>query len=287
MENSNDSATPESEKRPDSVGTNGSNEGTHSSKEHAETSDSGLNLTESGSKMNESIVDEEVAPTSGLDTPQDSIPETVSSDLRDKNDIGEGESSETPATSTSGNTSCAEVIDTQNTLVRQSQDEDNINKSQADQETESEPNSTGVLDLTSHTNNINVTDSGSSKLENYEPPSDNEPSNIDSYSNQNKAEVEQIDSPIMNDGCSQKEIGDNNNSLYYIKWIMWKGLKTAVVTQNDNGPCPLLAIINILLLRRVIAFPSMQEIVTTQQLMEYLGDVVLKGIPEVGNKIHM
>ncbi|XP_028394238.1 ubiquitin carboxyl-terminal hydrolase MINDY-1-like [Dendronephthya gigantea] len=78
----------------------------------------------------------------------------------------------------------------------------------------------------------------------------------------------------------QNEYLDDNNSPHYVKWITWKGMKTAIVTQNDNGPCPLLAIINILLLRRVIEFPSMQEMVTTQQLMDYLGDVVLKEIPE-------
>lgn len=71
------------------------------------------------------------------------------------------------------------------------------------------------------------------------------------------------------------------NHPYYVKWITWKGLNTPIVTQNDNGPCPLLAIINILLLRRAIEFPKMQEMVTTSQLMEYLGDHVLREIPEV------
>lgn len=87
--------------------------------------------------------------------------------------------------------------------------------------------------------------------------------------------------PTSSDNIVQTEYAQSNNSPYYIKWIMWKGVKTAIVTQNDNGPCPLLAIINILLLRRTIAFPPMQEMVTTQELMEYLGDVVLKEIPEV------
>ena len=89
--------------------------------------------------------------------------------------------------------------------------------------------------------------------------------------------------------CTGEERGENrgtkeedlSNRTYYVKWIKWKGLKTPIVTQNDNGPCPLLAIINILLLRRAIEFSTMQEMVTASQLMEYLGDHVLKEVPEV------
>ncbi|NXV60877.1 MINY1 hydrolase, partial [Molothrus ater] len=37
--------------------------------------------------------------------------------------------------------------------------------------------------------------------------------------------------------------------FYFVKWILWKGQRTALVMQSENGPCPLLAIINILLLQ--------------------------------------
>lgn len=37
--------------------------------------------------------------------------------------------------------------------------------------------------------------------------------------------------------------------FYCVKWISWKGERTPVVTQSENGPCPLLAIINVLLLQ--------------------------------------
>lgn len=37
-------------------------------------------------------------------------------------------------------------------------------------------------------------------------------------------------------------------SLYHIKWIRWKEENTPIITQNENGPCPLLAIMNVLLL---------------------------------------
>ena len=70
-------------------------------------------------------------------------------------------------------------------------------------------------------------------------------------------------------------------SIYHIKWIKWKGINTPIITQNENGPCPLLAIVNVLLLQRRINLPSHQEIVTSGQLMEYVGDCILEESPKV------
>ena len=70
-------------------------------------------------------------------------------------------------------------------------------------------------------------------------------------------------------------------SLYHIKWMKWKGLNTPVITQNENGPCPLIAIINALILQRKISIPAMQEIISANQLMEYLGDCIFMQAPEV------
>eukprot|EP00062_Callorhinchus_milii_P002299 gi/632938352/ref/XP_007904636.1/ PREDICTED: protein FAM63B isoform X2 [Callorhinchus milii] len=69
-------------------------------------------------------------------------------------------------------------------------------------------------------------------------------------------------------------------SVYHIKWIKWKAENTPVITQNENGPCPLLAIMNVLLLARKIKLPPMMEIITAEQLMEYLGDYILDAKPK-------
>lgn len=60
-------------------------------------------------------------------------------------------------------------------------------------------------------------------------------------------------------------------SVYHIKWIQWKEENTPIITQNENGPCPLLAILNVLLLAWKVKLPPMMEIITAEQLMEYLG----------------
>ncbi|XP_072258417.1 ubiquitin carboxyl-terminal hydrolase MINDY-2 isoform X2 [Pyxicephalus adspersus] len=69
-------------------------------------------------------------------------------------------------------------------------------------------------------------------------------------------------------------------SVYHIKWIRWKEQSTPIVTQNENGPCPLLAIMNVLLLAWKVKLPPMMEIITAEQLMEYLGDYILEAKPK-------
>lgn len=70
------------------------------------------------------------------------------------------------------------------------------------------------------------------------------------------------------------------NSAYHIKWVQWKEQKTPIITQNENGPCPLIAIMNFLILKNRISLPPMMEIITAEQLMEYLGDCILDNIPK-------
>lgn len=49
-------------------------------------------------------------------------------------------------------------------------------------------------------------------------------------------------------------------SIYHIKWIKWREENTPIITQNENGPCPLLAIMNVLLLAWKVKALSLAEI---------------------------
>ncbi|XP_026874745.2 ubiquitin carboxyl-terminal hydrolase MINDY-1 [Electrophorus electricus] len=64
-------------------------------------------------------------------------------------------------------------------------------------------------------------------------------------------------------------------SFYLVKWITWKETKTPIITQSENGPCPLLAIMNILFLRWKAKLPAQTEVVTIEELMAHLGECVL------------
>ena len=74
---------------------------------------------------------------------------------------------------------------------------------------------------------------------------------------------------------------DQSQSLYHLKKFRWKGELIQIVTQNENGPCPLLAIANVLVLSKRITLPIMQECITATQLMEYIGDYILTVEPKV------
>ncbi|XP_052800935.1 ubiquitin carboxyl-terminal hydrolase MINDY-2-like [Mya arenaria] len=76
--------------------------------------------------------------------------------------------------------------------------------------------------------------------------------------------------------------GASNNmqeSIYHVKWISFKNNKLPIITQNENGPCPLLAIINVLLLQKRISLPLQTEVISVNQLMTHLGDCVLQNVP--------
>ncbi|KAL6457693.1 hypothetical protein MHYP_G00346560 [Metynnis hypsauchen] len=64
-------------------------------------------------------------------------------------------------------------------------------------------------------------------------------------------------------------------AYYLVKWITWKEKKTPIITQSENGPCPLLAIMNILFLRWKAKLPAQTEVVTIEDLMAHLGECVL------------
>ncbi|NXP14503.1 MINY1 hydrolase, partial [Thinocorus orbignyianus] len=71
--------------------------------------------------------------------------------------------------------------------------------------------------------------------------------------------------------------------FYCVKWITWKGERTPVIMQSANGPCPLLAIMNILFLQwkasRAVKLPLQKEVVTAEELMAHLGDCILSTQP--------
>lgn len=75
-----------------------------------------------------------------------------------------------------------------------------------------------------------------------------------------------------------------SQAYYLVKWITWKDKRTPIITQSQNGPCPLLAIMNTLLLRWKAKLPAQTEVVTTEDLMTHLGECVLSVTPREKSK---
>ncbi|NP_001004517.1 ubiquitin carboxyl-terminal hydrolase MINDY-2 [Danio rerio] len=137
------------------------------------------------------------------------------------------------------------------------------------------------------------------------PPSGSEPSiagesrsfdSLESFSNLNSCPSSDLNSEGLEEKglalAIQSEYGAEGTkipcpkdrvtgqSFYQIKWIKWKEENTPIITQNENGPCPLLAIMNVLLLSWKVKLPPMMEMITAEQLMEYLGDYILEAKPK-------
>ena len=80
------------------------------------------------------------------------------------------------------------------------------------------------------------------------------------------------------DGAKAKDTSDSE-SVYHIKWVNFKNQKVPIITQNENGPCPLLAIMNILLLKKRVTLTQSVEFITANQVMAHLGNCVLENVP--------
>uniref|UniRef100_A0A8D2QV75 Ubiquitin carboxyl-terminal hydrolase n=1 Tax=Zosterops lateralis melanops TaxID=1220523 RepID=A0A8D2QV75_ZOSLA len=80
-------------------------------------------------------------------------------------------------------------------------------------------------------------------------------------------------------GAPRAQPPAREEDFYCVKWISWKGQRTPVVTQSENGPCPLLAIINTLLLQWKVKLPPQKEVITAEELMAHLGNCILATQP--------
>jgi len=85
-------------------------------------------------------------------------------------------------------------------------------------------------------------------------------------------------------GASTESSKSNTSSeldnIYQVKWIGWRSNRVPIITQNSNGPCPMLAIANILLLRGKMELQDGCEMVSSEQLIERLGGLMFDLAPK-------
>ncbi|KAM3726432.1 Ubiquitin carboxyl-terminal hydrolase [Dirofilaria immitis] len=80
---------------------------------------------------------------------------------------------------------------------------------------------------------------------------------------------------IENSEVNEQAAG-SESCVYYIKWVDVQGVDYAIVMQNENGPCPLLAVINVLLLRGQITLPCGSTEVSEKKLLQFIADCILR-----------
>ena len=68
--------------------------------------------------------------------------------------------------------------------------------------------------------------------------------------------------------------------IYQIKWSGFQNDAVPIVTQNRNGPCPLISLVNALLLSKRLSLSSGIEYQSGENLMSQLASRVLESVPE-------
>ena len=79
-------------------------------------------------------------------------------------------------------------------------------------------------------------------------------------------------STVSTDIKEQVRLPESTN--YSIKWIEFNKVKIPIIMQNENGPCPLIAICNVLLLRENMSLRPNLETITSTDLMHKLADTL-------------
>lgn len=73
---------------------------------------------------------------------------------------------------------------------------------------------------------------------------------------------------------------DEMKNVHHIKWIEWSDGRSPIVTQNENGPCPLLAIFNVLLLSKRITLGEGVEFISSSQILSRVAPIIWDTMPD-------
>ncbi|VDN10836.1 unnamed protein product [Dibothriocephalus latus] len=90
---------------------------------------------------------------------------------------------------------------------------------------------------------------------------------------------------ISPEDFSSKKTSDDDAAytFHQVRRIAFNGRSCAVITQNKNGPCPMLALANVLLLRGELSLPEGLEIIDGEEIIARLSNYLFSQTPEVRN----
>ena len=74
------------------------------------------------------------------------------------------------------------------------------------------------------------------------------------------------------ESSSQQEV-DVSKQIYHVKWIGWHDTRCPIIMQNVNGPCPLISITNVLLLRGKMSLDDGVDVVSSESLIANIGEI--------------
>ena len=70
--------------------------------------------------------------------------------------------------------------------------------------------------------------------------------------------------------------------VYQLKWIPWEEDEfVPIITQNRNGPCPLIALCNVLTFKKKIKISPGNDTILPDELAQFLADHIISSKPSV------
>lgn len=158
-------------------------------------------------------------------------------------------------------------------------DNNAMDKMEEDEEQSSSSSSHTPIDniddlLTDNSIDSQLTDSNIRIEENLKVELPPLPGETTSKSDDGKSELSGVD-----EGASASPSSSDGN-VYHVKWIAYKNKEIPTITQNENGPCPLIAVMNVLLLKGQVHLSQNTELITPDQLMTYIGNCILENAPK-------
>ncbi|KAH9325846.1 hypothetical protein KI387_006024, partial [Taxus chinensis] len=82
----------------------------------------------------------------------------------------------------------------------------------------------------------------------------------------------------------EEEEEEEATAVYKTKVVQFLGRSIPIILQNDNGPCPLLAICNVLLLRNIISLSTDTTAISLQRLLSLVAERLLDANSSIENK---
>ncbi len=147
-----------------------------------------------------------------------------------------------------------------------------LSESQVDGMVEDKTEEDELEDEKPKTDEPTVIADAAAKDEDATKPSDSSPDPEDPSEADSKPPLSKASSAESAAGASASADTTDSNDIYQVKWIVFKNRKQVpIITQNANGPCPLLAIANVLLLQGKINLADGVEAISAEQLLGYLG----------------
>ncbi|CAI2350209.1 unnamed protein product [Caenorhabditis sp. 36 PRJEB53466] len=103
--------------------------------------------------------------------------------------------------------------------------------------------------------------------------------NTENAENVEPQKIEKIEKEAENvENPKKPDVPEEKVKFFKTKKIRFGPLEYQIVTQNLNGPCPLIAIVNALVLKGKIEIPS-KPLVTSKELLTHLTNIILSRTP--------